>query len=66
LEFSGGFTDLHTVSYQEILKGNGYEIEAPRQAIEIVHDVRHAKPIGAIGDFHPFVKKSIAKHPFQK
>ncbi len=66
LEFSGGFTDLHTVSYQEIIKGNGYGLEAPRQAIEIVHDIRHANPIGAKGEFHPFVKKVLANHPFLK
>jgi len=64
LEFSGGFTDLHTVSYQEILKGNGYGLEAPRQAIEIVHHVRHATPIGLQGEYHPFAKKPLAKHPF--
>lgn len=66
LEFSEGFTDLHTVSYQEILKGNGYGLEAPRQAIEIVHNVRHAAPIGAKGEYHPFVKIPLAKHPFNK
>jgi UDP-N-acetyl-2-amino-2-deoxyglucuronate dehydrogenase len=66
LEFSGGFTDLHTTSYQEIIAGNGYGLEAPRQAIEIVHKIRHANPIGATGDYHPFVKKPLAKHPFEK
>jgi UDP-N-acetyl-2-amino-2-deoxyglucuronate dehydrogenase len=66
LEFSGGFTDLHTISYEEILKGNGYGLEEPRQAIEIVHSVRHSHPIGAKGDYHPFVKKPLAKHPFNK
>ena len=64
LEFSGGFTDLHTVSYQEILKGHGYGLEAPRQAIEIVHNIRHATPIGTKGDYHPFASKLLAKHPF--
>jgi UDP-N-acetyl-2-amino-2-deoxyglucuronate dehydrogenase len=64
LEFSGGFTDLHTVSYQQIISGNGYGLEAPRQAIEIVHNIRHATPIGAKGSYHPFVKKPLAKHPF--
>ncbi len=65
LEFSGGFTDLHTISYKEILKGNGYGLEATRQAIEIVHDIRYANPIGAKGEFHPFVKKPLVKHPFK-
>ena len=53
-----------SVEDQEILKGNGYGLEAPRQAIEIVHNVRHAAPIGAKGDYHPFVLKPLAKHPF--
>ena len=66
LEFSGGFTDLHTHSYEHILAGKGYGLEAPRQAIEIVHEIRHAKPIGAKGEYHPFVLKELAKHPFEK
>ena len=66
LEFSEGFTDLHTVSYEEIIKGNGYGLEAPRQAIEIVHNVRHATPIGAKGEYHPFVKLPLVNHPFTK
>ena len=65
LEFSGGFTDLHTHSYSDILNGKGYGIEAPRQAIEIVHAIRNTTPIGAKGDYHPFVKKPLAKHPFE-
>lgn len=39
LEFSEGFTGLHTISYQETLKGNGYGVEATRQSIEIVYDI---------------------------
>lgn len=66
LEFSGGFTDLHTISYEEILKGNGYGLEAPRQAIEIVHAVRNMHPVGLIGDYHPFAKRETVKHPFFK
>ena len=66
LEFSGGFTDLHTISYEEILKGNGYGLDAPRQAIEIVHNVRHATPIGAKGEYHPLVLKPLVEHPFDR
>ena len=65
LEFSGGFTDLHTTSYQEIINGNGYGIEAPRQAIEIVHTIRNAEPVGLKGDYHPFAKKQLKSHPFK-
>ncbi|MCD6091863.1 MAG: Gfo/Idh/MocA family oxidoreductase [Bacteroidales bacterium] len=55
-EFSGGFSDLHTVSYQEILAGNGFRIEEARQSIEMVHAIRNAKPLGLQGDFHPLLK----------
>ncbi|MBB6461524.1 Gfo/Idh/MocA family protein [Flammeovirga kamogawensis] len=64
LEFSGGFTDLHTTSYEEIVKGNGYGIEECRQAIEIVHNIRHAEVVGLQGEYHPFAKKELIKHPF--
>ncbi|MFT4800624.1 MAG: UDP-N-acetyl-2-amino-2-deoxyglucuronate dehydrogenase [Flavobacteriaceae bacterium] len=66
LEFSGGFTDLHTTSYKEILNGNGYGIEDASQAIDIVYDIRNSTPIGLKGDYHPFAKKELAMHPFRK
>ena len=40
LEFSEGFTDLHTVSYQQILKGDGFGIREARPSIEVVHAIR--------------------------
>jgi UDP-N-acetyl-2-amino-2-deoxyglucuronate dehydrogenase len=63
-EFSGGFTELHTKSYQEILKGTGFGLNESRRAIELVHDIRHQKPIGLKGNYHPFAKKPLSKHPF--
>jgi UDP-N-acetyl-2-amino-2-deoxyglucuronate dehydrogenase len=66
LEFSGGFTDLHTRVYEGILDGNGYGLEDARQSIEIVQDIRNANPIGLKGDYHPFAKKELNKHPFDK
>ena len=56
VEFSGGFTDLHTVSYQEILKGNGYGPADSRQSIYIVHSIRNKKPQGLRGDYHPLAR----------
>lgn len=41
IEFSGGFTDLHTVSYQNILSGKGYRPSDTLQSIQIVHDIRN-------------------------
>ncbi len=64
LEFSGGFTDLHTTSYEEILNGNGYGIDDARQAIETVYDIRNSEAVGLKGDFHPFAKKPLTEHPF--
>ena len=65
LEFSGGFTDLHTKVYKGVLEGNGYGLEDARQAIEIVHDIRNSEPIGLKGEYHPFAKLPLTKHPFK-
>jgi len=46
VEFSGGFTDLHTIVYDDILKGGGFGLEHARPSIELVHQIRNAKPIG--------------------
>ncbi|MFT6715816.1 MAG: UDP-N-acetyl-2-amino-2-deoxyglucuronate dehydrogenase [Saprospiraceae bacterium] len=66
IEFSGGFTDLHTMSYQGVLDGNGFEVGEAKTAIQIVHDIRHAEPIGLVGDYHPFAAKKQAIHPFKR
>ena len=63
-EFSGGFTELHTRSYEEILKGNGFGIEVAKTAIQIVHDIRHQDPVGLVGDYHPLAGLPLVKHPF--
>jgi UDP-N-acetyl-2-amino-2-deoxyglucuronate dehydrogenase len=57
IEFSGGFTDLHTVSYQNIIAGNGFGLDQARKSIEIVHQIRNSKPIGIRGDYHPLLAK---------
>lgn len=54
IEFSGGFTDLHTRSYQEILAGRGFGVEENRVAIETVSAIRNS-PIVTGGERHPFV-----------
>ena len=56
IEFSDGFTDLHTRSYDEILAGRGFGLEENRVAIETVAGIRRA-PIVATGEMHPFVAK---------
>ncbi|PLC05128.1 oxidoreductase [Variovorax sp. RO1] len=58
LEFSEGFTDLHTVSYKEILAGRGYGLEDARHCIETVNVIRSATPVkGEQGEVHPFVRQ---------
>ena len=64
LEFSGGFTDLHTKVYQGILNREGFGLDDARQAIEIVHNIRNSNPVGLKGEYHPFAKKSSSQHPF--
>ncbi|MBP7432590.1 Gfo/Idh/MocA family oxidoreductase [bacterium] len=56
LEFSEGFTDLHTVSYQKILAKEGFSLEDSRTAVEIAFNIRNACPVGLRGDYHPFLK----------
>ena len=65
LEFSDGFTDLHTESYRHILEGHGFRIGEARTAIDIVHQIRTATPVGLQGDYHPFAVLPLAKHPFR-
>lgn len=57
LEFSDGFTNLHTMVYKDILIGKGYGLKAARTAIEIVHSIRNTKPSGMVGEYHPFLRK---------
>ncbi|MEN8226687.1 MAG: Gfo/Idh/MocA family oxidoreductase [Bacteroidota bacterium] len=56
IEFSGGFTDLHTVSYKKILAGKGYGLDAARKSIQTVYNIRNTEPVGLKGDYHPIIK----------
>lgn len=64
LEFSEGPTDSHTKSYEKILNGGGFRIGEAKASIELVHDIRHAAPIGLQGDYHPLASLPESKHPF--
>ena len=54
IEFSDGFTNLHTRSYQEILAGRGFGLDENRVAIETVAEIRQAAVVNS-GEIHPFV-----------
>jgi UDP-N-acetyl-2-amino-2-deoxyglucuronate dehydrogenase len=43
IEFSDGFTELHTDSYSNILSGKGFGVLESKKAIEIVHEIRQFK-----------------------
>ncbi len=64
LEFSEGFTDLHTLSYQDILEGNGFGLNDALPAIQLAHDIREQVPVGLVGDYHPLAALPLVKHPF--
>ncbi len=55
VEFSGGFTDLHTIVYQKTLEGKGFGLADARPSIEVVHDIRENEPIGRTDMAHPLV-----------
>jgi UDP-N-acetyl-2-amino-2-deoxyglucuronate dehydrogenase len=57
IEFSGGFTDLHTTSYKKILNNEGFSLNESKPSIETVYTIRNATPIGLKGEYHPFCKK---------
>ena len=48
VEFSEGFTDLHTASYDHILNGGGFGISEARPSIALVHQIRTAEPSGKV------------------
>ena len=59
IEFSDGFTDLHTKSYEHILSGEGFGLDEARNSINIVSSIRKMSPIGLKGEYHPFCKKVV-------
>lgn len=66
IEFSDGFTDLHTRSYEEILNGNGFGVADALPSIRIADDIRNMQSIGLKGEYHPYAKLPASKHPFNK
>ncbi|HSO41061.1 MAG TPA: Gfo/Idh/MocA family oxidoreductase [Labilithrix sp.] len=57
VEFSEGFTDLHTRVYDLTLAGKGFGIKDARPSIELVHKMRHTAPTAAAGDLHPLLQR---------
>ena len=59
LEFTEGFGDLHTRSYEEILKGNGFGLEENQLTIKIVHKIRGLSTDPTKGELHPMAKRIL-------
>ncbi len=64
IEFSDGFTDLHTLSYQDIMQGGGFGLADALPAVEIAQHIRTTKPLGLVGEYHPLARLELARHPF--
>jgi len=56
IEFSGGFTDLHTEVYRQTLDGRGFGIEDARPSVELVHRIRTEPPEGPRPYSHPLIR----------
>jgi len=64
-DFSQGFEDLHTRSYERIIAGNGFRISDALPAIELVHQIRHAVLSPISKDSHALARLPLSKHPFE-
>ena len=52
MEFSEGFTELHTEVYKQTLAGKGFGLEDARPSVSLAHDIRAAQPIGINANSH--------------
>jgi UDP-N-acetyl-2-amino-2-deoxyglucuronate dehydrogenase len=57
VEYSDGFTELHTLTYKEIIAGRGFGLKDARQSVETAYTIRNSKPAGLTGDYHPFLNR---------
>lgn len=54
IEFSGGFADLHTETYRQILDGKGHGLDDARTSVQTVYEIRNSKIQTGKGEIHPF------------
>jgi UDP-N-acetyl-2-amino-2-deoxyglucuronate dehydrogenase len=59
IEFSEGFADLHTRSYEEILAGRGFGVNEVRNSVDIVSAFRSRPLELRAGERHPFVDRYV-------
>ena len=66
VDFSGGFEDLHTRSYENIINNKGFLIKATQSAIQLAHQIRNAPINKDSTNQHELCKVELSKHPFQR
>ncbi len=60
VEFSDGFTDLHTAVYRDVLGGGGFGLEDARPSVTLAHDIRNATPVRSARELlHPFAARRV-------
>ena len=59
LEFTNGFTNLHTKVYEDILNGKGFGINDARPSIEAVYKIKTSKVSSDRTNLHPLLEKSL-------
>jgi UDP-N-acetyl-2-amino-2-deoxyglucuronate dehydrogenase len=65
-DFSAGFTDLHTTSYEHILSGQGFKSEDARKSIQLVYEIRNAGKLSTSGEQHRLAALKPTEHPFSR
>lgn len=66
IDFSSGFEDLHTKSYENIISDNGFVIKETKPSIELAYQIRNASISDNTFNQHEFCKIERSKHPFQR
>jgi len=57
IEFSEGFTNLHTSTYSEILQNGGFGLDTVKPSIQLTDSIRNSKPVGLTGNYHPMLRE---------
>jgi UDP-N-acetyl-2-amino-2-deoxyglucuronate dehydrogenase len=66
IEFSEGFTELHTASYREILAGRGFGLTEAKASVALVSALRSA-PVVPLPEYeHPFLARARAAAPLRE
>lgn len=56
LEFSQGFTDLHTEVYKKILRDESWSVGDAKPAVELARQIRCAQGMGVTAESHPLLR----------